>query len=126
MILLGAIFYLGIILNLAILELNQKQGSIVKIVSGAVLTIIIGLETYRTIRQANHPAQFFQDRIISNKKEMFYTAITDIAPKRNLIDKLFKTYSLFLGNGFYLRNIPEEAQLENYLRQLIAYNRNKL
>lgn len=122
---LGMIFYLGVILNLSLLELNQELSNIVKFASMAILAVIILLETFRAIFQARHPAQFFQDRIVQNKREMFYTAITGIFQRRNALDKLFRTYSLYLGNRFFLRSIPEGVQLEGYVRQLIEYSNSE-
>lgn len=122
---LGVIFYLGVLLNLLLLELTTDQKNLIQLISVAILLIIIILGIYLTIHQANTPIKFYQTKIIINKKELNYTSILNIQVKTDFLDKIFRTYSLNLGNNFYLRNIPEEVQLESYIRQLIAYSGNK-
>lgn len=122
---LGVIFYLGVLLNLLLLELTLNQKSLIQLISISILSIIIIFGIYLAIHQANIPIKFYQTKIVINKKELYYTSILNIQTKKDFFDKFFKTYSLYLGNNFYLRNIPEEVQLENYLRQLMEYSRNK-
>lgn len=118
---LGIIFYLGVLLNLLLLELTLDQKSLIQIISISILSIIIIFGIYLTIHQAYIPTKFYRTKVVVNKKELYYTSILSIQTKKDFLDKLFKTYSLYLGNNFYLRNIPQEVQLESYLRQLMDY-----
>ena len=38
-----------------------------------------------------------------------------------MLDKIFKTYSINLGNGKFIRNVSQEVQIKNYLDKLINY-----
>ncbi|MBI4983067.1 hypothetical protein HZC32_00270 [Candidatus Woesearchaeota archaeon] len=122
---LGIIFYLGVLLNVYLLELNAAEETIVKVSSLALLILIIMLGVYLAYHQANQPYNFYKDRIEAGRKALIhYTDITGVSKKQNILDKIFRTYNLDLGNKNFLRNLPEEIQIENYLQQLRAYSKN--
>ncbi len=122
---LGAIFYLGILLNLYLLELTAPQEEIIRLVSLILLFSIIALGLYFTIHKANQPYKFYNSRIEQNKKVIYYLNIANTAPHQDPLDRIFKTYSIKLSDDFFLRNIPEQVQMQNYLQQLIDYARKR-
>lgn len=121
--LLSIIFYLGILVNLSLLKLSPDQESKIKLISFIVLLFINLLGLYLAFHQAK-PYLFYGNRIKHNRKEIYYQNILNTAPHQDFSDKIFKTYSLNLGNYFHLRNISQEIQIQNYLQQLIAYAKN--
>jgi len=120
---LGVIFYLGILLNLSLLELQAEEESLIKLVSLILLLLIIAFGAFLSFHRANLAYNFYQNRITFNKKQIPYTSITNTTPKRDLFDKIFKTYSISLGEDFHFKHVPTEIQLQPYLQQLLGYAR---
>ncbi len=125
LVVLGVIFYLGILLNVTLLNLTAEEDTMVKIIGLVVLTIIVGIGIFLDYHQASQPHTFYQDRLVVEKKEHFYHAIEKVERKQNFWDKLFKTYSVDLGEGIVLRNIPLTIPIEGYIQQLIAYAKRR-
>ncbi|MBT6774317.1 hypothetical protein HOA91_03010 [Candidatus Woesearchaeota archaeon] len=124
-IILGIIFYLGVLLNVSLLELSASTESIIKLITLILLLLIIVLGIYLTFHRANQPYKFYRNRIYFNKKEIYYTLIINTNPKQDFWDKLFKTYTISLSKKFFLRNIPQTIQINNYLNQLINYAKSQ-
>lgn len=122
--LLGSIFYLGILLNVSLLQLRASEESLVKIISLIILLLVIILGTFLALKQAHAPYLFFPNKITVGKKEIAYLSINNPLIHIDLADKIFKTYSLNLGSNFFLRNIPNEVQIQNYVEQLKIYAQN--
>jgi hypothetical protein len=120
---LGIVFYLGILLNLSIINLNAKDETIVKTSSLILLLAIIIVGIYLSFHRAHLNYKFYRTGIIFNRKEMKYINIINIQPNINFWDKLFKTYSMAIGNKFFLRHIPQETNLQQYLQQLINFSK---
>lgn len=118
---LGTIFYLGILLNLSLLQLSASEDTIVKIVTFILLITLVGVGTYISIRRAHKPYLFYQTKLIINNKYVLYKNITNTTAKRNLLDKIFHTYSIDLGNKQKLQYITNTLPMENYLQKLVNY-----
>jgi hypothetical protein len=118
---LGVIFYLGILLNLSLLNLRAGEESIVKLIGLGVVFAIVVLGVYLAIHHVRLSFKFYNNRIMQGKKKITYVEITNTKMKQNILDKIFKTYSIELGKNFYLRHIPTSINIENYLQQLIQY-----
>jgi len=124
--LLSSIFYVGILLNIALLEMTPSEETTVKLVSLVILIIIIVLGIYLAIRRAHLPYQFYHNKITFGKKEVYYTNIETITLHKDPADHIFKTYSLRVGNGFIIRNLSNEIQVQNYLQQLVQYAKRQV
>jgi len=124
LILLGGIFYAGILLNISLLQLSSEQQSVVNLTSLIFLLMILALGFYLGYHQVSQPYRFYPNRIMHHRKLFYYSQMTQIIKKQNTMDKLFKTYSLDLGNKQRLENIPQEVQIDAYLQQLINYSKN--
>ncbi|MBI4980907.1 hypothetical protein HZC30_05115 [Candidatus Woesearchaeota archaeon] len=125
LIVLGVIFYSGILLNIKLLSLTAEEDTMVKIIALGVLTIIVGIGIFLDYHQASQPHTFYQDRLMVEKKEHFYHAIEKVERQQNFWDKLFKTYSVDLGEGVVLRNISAAVPIEGYIQQLVAYAKGR-
>ena len=120
---LGVIFYLGILLNLALLNLRAGEESVVKMIGLGVVLAIIALGVYLGIHHAKLSFKFYNNRIMQGKKRIMYIEIVNTKMKQNILDKMFKTYSIELGKNFYVKHISVTINVENYLQQLIQYAR---
>ena len=123
LIVLAAIFYLGILLNVALLELKASQETVTKTISLFFVIAVIIVGIILTVYHAKTPYQFYRSWMIINKKQIKYIEIVNTTPKQDFLDKLFKTYSINLGNNNHLRHIPLEIKIQDYLQQLITYNK---
>ena len=118
---LGVIFYLGLLLNLTLLELSPSNESIVNIIALIILALIVIIGVYLAVYKASHNYKFYKNRVVQGKNSMIYTNITQIIPHHDPIDKIFHTYSIKLSNSFFIRNIPDQVQMQSYIQQLIDY-----
>jgi len=124
---LSTIFYLGVLLNISLLELRGGQETLLKTITLILLIAIIGVGIFFSIRAARRPYLFYRDRILFGKKQIYYSNISNTSPHLDPIDGMFKTYSINLGGKFFLRHISQNIHLENYLQQLVQYaKRNRL
>ena len=123
-VILGAIFYVGVMLNISLLELDPDQESIVQIVSLIILLLTFILGIYLTFHKANQKYLFYKNRRVLGKKQMFYVNIQKTQIKTDIVDKIFKTYSIPLAKEFFIRNIPLSVNIQQYLQQLVTYSHN--
>tara|TARA_Y100000034_G_scaffold72702_1_gene87609 strand:+ start:810 stop:1265 length:456 start_codon:yes stop_codon:yes gene_type:complete len=122
LIVLAAVFYLGILLNISLLDLRAGQETLTKSISLIFVIIVIIIGIIITMYHAKTPYRFYRDHLTINKKTVKYTEIVNINPKQDFLDKIFKTYAINLGNHLHLRHIPQEIKIQDYLQQLITYN----
>ncbi len=122
---LGIIFYVGILLNLALLSLTASEETIVKISSLGLLLVVIIIGVILTFKRAHKPFIFYQSHIQFGKKSITYLNVMNSKPEKHFLDKIFKTYSINLGNHFHLRHIPQEIDIATYLNQLINYAKQR-
>lgn len=125
LIVLGVLFYTGILLNLSLLQLDAEQQSVVNLASIVLLGMILALGIYLGYHQVGQPYRFYQNRIMLHKKAIFYNQVSQIVRVQSFVDKMFKTYHLDLGNKLKIENIPEEVQIEAYLQQWVNYARSR-
>lgn len=127
LLLLSAVFYGGVLLNLSLLEIKEVVSSQLQYGTGAFLLIVNIMGILLAARQATRPYFFYPNRIVFFKKELPYTAIiaiTAINPHQNILDKLFHTSSLPLAAEFTIYHIPHDVDLQHYLQQMITYAHN--
>lgn len=122
---LSSIFYLGILLNISLLQLTAQQETILKTGTLIFLLSAIFLGGILSIKTAATPYLFYKDGIRFGKKTLLYQQIQTTALQRNFADKLFKTYSLPLDKKFQIRSIPQETDVKSYVEQMITYSRNQ-
>ena len=118
---LAFIFYLGILVNISLVELDADQETMLKTGALLLLATLIVVGTFLTYRKTRQPYLFYRNRITHGKKAIYYLNITNTLPQTNFLDRIFKTYSIQLGKTFFLRRIPETIQLSDYLQQLIQF-----
>ena len=120
LLILSIIFYIGIMVNISLLDLTAVQETNIKVISLLVLGGIDFIGIYFAFhRSASYT--FYQSFLAHNGKKIAYASIINTNPHTDFWDKLFKTYSVNLGNDFYLRNISQHIELQTYLQQLINY-----
>lgn len=119
---LSTIFYLGVWLNLALLEVTEKQEKWIKLLSLILVGILVTIGVIITISTSRKKYVFYRDRIIFGRKLIYYTQMVNTNPARNFKDKLFKTYSVKLNDEFTIKYIPSTINLVDYLQNLRAYS----
>ena len=118
---LSIIFYLGVLLNLSLLKLSGTEETVIRLISLILLLSVVAIGVYISFQQANQPYKFYRKGILVRGKMVTYGDIINTEPKIELLDKMFKTYSINLGNGKFLRNINQQVQIKDYLNKLINY-----
>lgn len=119
---LGSLLYLGILLNLSLLEVFPSTKSDIKLFSLIILIILISLGFVIDFFKAQRRYLFYSRYIIFAKSRLPLQEITSLQPKQNPLDRIFRTYSLTLNQKFTIRFIPQEIQLKEYLQNLINYS----
>ncbi len=122
---LASIFYLAVLLNISLLELNAEEETMLKTGALVILTVLIIIGIATTFRKTWQPYLFYRNKIVQGKETLDYSNITNTAPHTNFLDKTFKTYSIQLSKNFSIRHIPEQIQLSNYIQQLVSYAKNQ-
>ena len=120
---LSIIFYFGVLLNVSLLELSAGQETALKTGSLILLLLLVLLGTGLAVRKVSQPYLFYRNRVTKGKETIFYIDINNTAVHLDPLDRFFKTYSINLGKNFFLRHIPQQIQLSDYLQQLVGYSR---
>ncbi len=123
LLLLAFLFYLGVLVNISLIELDAAQETILKTGALLLLAALIIIGTLLTYLKTRRPYLFYRNRVAHGKETMYYVNITSTSPSVKFFDKIFKTYSIQLGKKFFIRNISETIQLSNYLQKLIEFAR---
>ena len=121
LLILGTIFFLAFLLNLSLLELKAQQEHAAMILSLVLVILLVVLGVFLALHQAHQPYLFYKNKLVRKSTATYYINITNTKPKQNPFDKVFKTYSINLGNGMELRHIPHSLNISDYLQQLISY-----
>ncbi len=121
-IILSIIFYLGILLNLQLLEFQAADEELTRLISLILILLLDCVSIYLAIQKSKQPYLFYRTKITHNNKEITYSSITAPTSHQNLSDKLFHTYSLQLSDSFTIHHIPKETDIQTYIQQMNAYN----
>ena len=119
--LLGIIFYLGILINLILLDLTNETVELIKLIATIVILFLVGVGIISSISRSKKKYIFYRNRIMFNRKQVLYGQINNTNQKQNINDKLFKTYSIKLNNKFTLKNIPKSINISDYIKSMISY-----
>ena len=122
---LSAIFYVGVLLNINLLELQPAQETTAQMGALIFLVIIIVIGLIIALKRARRPYSFYHTKIVHGTKEIFYSAILNTEPHYDFLDRMFKTYSMNLGSDFHLHHISQEIKIRDYIRQMMEYSKNQ-
>ena len=123
LLLLGFILYLGVLLNLSLLELSSPTQDLIKTITLITVFFLILLGLFLNFLKAKQKYFFYPNRITFKRKTLLLSEITSLKLKQNFLDKIFKTYSIVLNQKFKIENIPQNIQLRDYVQKLIDYSR---
>src|SRR3989344_5304537 len=118
---LSAIFYLGILINISLLELSAQEETITKLISLILLILILAIGISNSYLQANKPLPFYKSYLKLKKSNLDYSKINIITMHKNILDKIFHTYTLKINQKQPINDIPEKIDLVPYLNQLKEY-----
>lgn len=119
---LAGIFYLGVLLNLSLLELPGDIKEMITLSALVFLGAIIILGLILAIRRARQPYLFYPDGILIHGQKVLYQSITNTTPQQAFLDKIFKTYRISLNQETTIKHLPFSIPLQPYLQQLITYS----
>jgi hypothetical protein len=122
---LGIIFYLGVLLNINLLKLKATEDTIIQVIALIFVLTIIILGTFLSYKQAKTEYAFYRNHLTGYKKDIPYQTIIKVDIKQNILDKAFRTYSLDLGSG-KIEYIPNAIQIQDYVQQLVSYSRSNV
>ena len=123
---LGIIFYLGVLLNLALLNISPELKKLVQSISWGIILFCFILGAIISVIKSRRKYFFYPDRIIFGRKQLFYQEITSLDLQNSFVDKLFHTFRLKLTDKFAIKNIPITVNIGDYIKKLIAYSRTHL
>src|SRR3990167_274324 len=112
LILLGFVFYVGILLNVVLLDLSAQEETTVQLMSLALIGLLILVGLGLSIVRSHQKYQFFRDRVVFGSRVFYYKDITEPVLVRGLLDTLFKTKKIVLAKGFIISNVDEGVGLE--------------
>ncbi len=119
------LFYLGIQLNLYLLEVPISTFTAVLIISA--LFILFVFESIMTYSKADRLTYYFHDDklTVQNKelRSIDYLDVQNTSIKQNLVDKVFNTGTIILAPDFSIKFINNSSQLYNWINQLVARSR---
>ncbi len=121
LIILSALFYFGIIINLSLLSLDSDLEGTVKFASVGVILLLILMGVVLNLGKVKHGAKFFPDHLEIGHKKIKYLQIQTMEKKQNTLDKIFKTYYIKFDKKHEIDAIPISVDIQNYLGQLINY-----
>ena len=121
---LGMVFYLGIILNLSLLQIEQSSYDFVHLVTIIILAFCLICGIILAGLKSKRPYLFYKDKILFGKKQILYQEIIATTIKKNFWDKWFKTYSLALSKNFTIKHIPAAINITDYVKKLVDYSNN--
>lgn len=124
---LGAVFYVGILLNMNLLEISFSANLNIIIMSAiAVLVALQLLLSYLSLSRTSY--DFYLDRIeISGKRPRSAHYYDISAPKimKGTFDRIFGTGSIILAPKMRLDHIDKPDAVLNYLQGMMSYQSQK-
>ncbi len=120
---LAALFYLGIFINVSLLNIEIPGTINILIISViALLVFIQALLSYLQTSKTTY--SIYKDRLQIDEKYMMFSSIQEMKEKRNFIDRFFDTGTLIIGKT-KVTAIPNFAQTIIYLKQMVQYSRTQ-
>lgn len=123
---LGGIFYLGVILNLSLLQVSQQTSALARSITAAVIVLFLVLGLLIASSRSKKKYLFYRDRIVFGEKQVFYREINSLSRHYSFWDSPFKTYSLSLtislNHKFVLKHISRTIDITDYIQKMITYS----
>ncbi len=121
MLVLGAVFYVGVLVNVILLDLNAADETMIKIVALVFVSGLIGVSMYLSVKKAEKEYVFFRSWMELGEEKVLYNSISSIEVSHNIWDTLFRTVQIKIP-GHVLRHVPAEINLHDYLQKLVDYS----
>jgi hypothetical protein len=124
---LAFIFYLGIIINVALLQLNIPSGINILIIAVLILLVLIqGLLSYLQTSKLRYAVYSNRIQIEGIKQEyILFNAVQDIQANKNFFDRIFNTGTIVIIPNMQLKAVSNFDQNFVYIKQVVQYSRNQ-
>lgn len=120
LLILGTIFYGGVLLNVALLDLNASDETMVKVVALAFVGGVVVLGVLLALRKVEKEYVFYRTWMEIGSEKVLYNSISSIETTTNVWDKLFHTSQIKIP-GHVLRHVAADLNLHDYLQKLVDY-----
>ncbi|MBW2993459.1 hypothetical protein KY317_02705 [Candidatus Woesearchaeota archaeon] len=115
---LGIVFYLGILLNLYLLQVRDK--TLICTLSIIVIILLIVIQMFLILKRIKTKGYaIYSNRVEFGNKSIYYGNVKNVYYKRNFIDKLFDTGTIFLYPYLKIEKIKNSVNVYNYIKKLI-------
>ena len=115
---LGVLFYLGVLLNLYLLRVRDK--TMICVLSIVVIVLLIGIQMFMIFKRIKtNSYAIYSNRIEFGNKSVYYGNVRNLYYKRNFIDKLFDTGTIFLYPYLKIEKIKNSVNVYAYMKKLI-------
>lgn len=113
---LGALFYIGVWLNLFLLKVEAVV--LISIISISIILVLVIIQAVLSLKKTKKTYLFFNDRVQTDQQFIHYANIQNMEIKQTFADKVFKTATLMISPGFKMRYISNYKQIYDYIRKL--------
>ncbi|MBT3298167.1 hypothetical protein HN385_04535 [archaeon] len=126
---LSGIFYLGIMFNLSMLKINAKLETQIQGISLLIIALLILLGILINLKKSATHYKFYLNRInVKKKKNINYINIENMTEKRNVLDKIFSTYTLVITDNsqpkkkeILIGPISSKVNIKDYINKMVTY-----
>jgi len=126
LIILAALFYVGILVNIGLLKLDGETETIVKSSGLLIMALLVIVGALLNVKKAKTPYKYFPQQITHGKSKISYADIPSVEKKQSIMDKIFGTYTLKLSKKFSIEGIPKDVDLKSYTDQMVSYNKSQI
>ena len=127
LLLLSSIFYVGIFLNLSLLEVSLSLSLNLLIILAVVVMIALqSLLSYVSLSKTSY--DFYLDRLeITGKRPrtVHYYDVQQPSIKKGFFDRTYKTGTVVIGPKLKLSNVEKPEEVLNYLQDMMAYSQGQ-
>ncbi len=125
LIVLSALFYVGILVNISLLKLDSDVEGMAKFAGLGIVVLLFLLGVILNSSKAKHGIKFYNDHLEIGHQKVQYITLTNVEAKQGLLDKMFHTYTLKIDKKHLVEGISQEVNVVQYLQQLINYAKSQ-
>lgn len=129
LIILSGVFYLGIMFNLSMLKIKASLETQIQGISLLIILLLVALGILINLKKSATHYKFYSNRInIKKKQDINYLDIRTMVEKKNLLDKIFSSYTLVVTydsnakkKEIIIGPVSSKVNIKDYINKMIAY-----
>ncbi|MBN2421217.1 hypothetical protein JXB27_02970 [Candidatus Woesearchaeota archaeon] len=120
---LGILFYIGIAINVYLL--NMRIPGTINFLIFAVMVLLAIIQSLLSYVQTSKTAYLvYKNRIQAGSDYVMFNSVQTISESKNFFDSLFGTGTIKINN-LKMKSVPNIEQTFNYIKQLMQYSRTQ-